>query len=541
MRIHVSRRRLLQLAAAPAFLSRERADAGARTSARRRHGSMPASMAGSSTSLTNRATPSTTPPTPDTAAAAWRFRRCRSGRRCGRSPATTPRTFRPPSTECRPGCRMPADSAAPCSSGPVTTAWPRHCASGRAAWCCAAKAWATPAPSSSARGAARPPLVLVGGASGIATKDDTRQTVTDDYVPVGARSFRVASAAGFRRGDTVVVRRIGNQAWIDAIGMNGDTPASRWRPFNIEWDRVVADVQGNTITVDAPITCAIEKRWGGGEVVKYEDPGRIDTAGVENLRADLGIRPDEAEHGIRQHGPPELCRRGVLRRRGSLPELHRLRQHQERLGAECHRPAFRQQHGGDPARVEVDHRAGLCVARTGVTPDGRTAVHLRAAGTARARAALPLRQGPALVHDRPAVGQRQRVSRLPGHQPVFVERAARTVGRRARSTTTSRRRSPRGSGRTSPSDGRAPTRCSGTARETSSCRNRRRRRTTRSDTSGSTPSSSTSRCRTRRRTTAISSRSTGTSHRAVCISRSCANGLATRRFARLPQPVRSDP
>jgi hypothetical protein len=128
-------------------------------------------------------------------------------------------------------------------------------------------------------------LVLIGGASGVTTRDDTRQTVSDDYVPVGARSVRVASAAGFRRGDTVIVRRIGNQEWIDAVGMNLDTPGGRWRPFNIEWDRVVTDVQGNTITVDAPITCAIEKRWGGGEVVKYEDPGRIDTVGVENLRA----------------------------------------------------------------------------------------------------------------------------------------------------------------------------------------------------------------------------------------------------------------
>ena len=134
-------------------------------------------------------------------------------------------------------------------------------------------------------GSGQATLVLIGGASGVTTRDDTRQLVTDDYVPVGARSFRVASAAGFRRGDTVVVRRIGNQEWIDAVGMNLDTPGGRWRPFNIEWDRMVTDVQGNTVTVEAPITCAIEKRWGGGEVVKYEDPGRIDTAGVENLRA----------------------------------------------------------------------------------------------------------------------------------------------------------------------------------------------------------------------------------------------------------------
>jgi hypothetical protein len=128
-------------------------------------------------------------------------------------------------------------------------------------------------------------LVLVGGASGVTPRVETTQAVMDDYVPVGARRFRVASAASFRPGDNVLVRRIGNQAWIDAVGMNGETPASRWRPFTIEWDRVVVEVQGNTIAVDAPITCAIDKQWGGGDIVTYEDPGRIDTVGVENLRA----------------------------------------------------------------------------------------------------------------------------------------------------------------------------------------------------------------------------------------------------------------
>lgn len=128
-------------------------------------------------------------------------------------------------------------------------------------------------------------LVQIAGASGVTTKDETRQVVTDDYVPVGARSFKVTSARGFKRGDTVTVRRIGNDDWIAAIGMNGETPQSRWKPFNLDWDRMVTDIQGNTITIDAPITCAIEKRWGGGEVLKYEDPGRIENVGVENLRA----------------------------------------------------------------------------------------------------------------------------------------------------------------------------------------------------------------------------------------------------------------
>ena len=130
----------------------------------------------------------------------------------------------------------------------------------------------------------QPTLVKIAGSAGWVTQDPTKQPVTADYVPVGTRSIPVASARAFKAGDTIIVRRIGNEDWIDAMGMNGSTPASRWRPFNVEWDRVVTDVQGNTILIDAPITCAIEKRWGGGEVLKYDDPGRIQNVGVENLR-----------------------------------------------------------------------------------------------------------------------------------------------------------------------------------------------------------------------------------------------------------------
>jgi hypothetical protein len=134
-------------------------------------------------------------------------------------------------------------------------------------------------------GGAQGTLVVIAGSSGATAREDTRTKVVADYVPVGARRLRVASARAFRAGDAVIVRRIGNQAWIDAVGMNGDTPASRWRPFDIEWDRLVTDVQGDTITVDAPLTCAIDARWGGGDITKYDDPGRIEQVGVENIRA----------------------------------------------------------------------------------------------------------------------------------------------------------------------------------------------------------------------------------------------------------------
>ena len=140
------------------------------------------------------------------------------------------------------------------------------------------------APAGRGFGRTLPTLVKIAGPSGWVATEESKQQLTADYVPVGTRSIPVASARRFKAGDTVIVRRIGNQDWINTMGMNGTTPATTWKPFNVEWDRVVVDVQGNTILIDAPITCAIEKRWGGGEVLKYEDPGRIENVGVENLR-----------------------------------------------------------------------------------------------------------------------------------------------------------------------------------------------------------------------------------------------------------------
>ena len=131
----------------------------------------------------------------------------------------------------------------------------------------------------------RAALVNIEGASGIKPMEETKQIITDKYVPVGALSLNVVSAKGFKAGDKVVVRRIGNQNWIKEIGEDSVSAGrNRWRPFNLNWDRIITEVKGNTITFDAPVLCAVETRWGGGEVLKYDDQGRIGQVGIENLR-----------------------------------------------------------------------------------------------------------------------------------------------------------------------------------------------------------------------------------------------------------------
>ncbi|MBN1292192.1 MAG: hypothetical protein JXB48_10165 [Candidatus Latescibacteria bacterium] len=140
-------------------------------------------------------------------------------------------------------------------------------------------------------------LIVVGGKSCWDEQSGSAQPITDDYVPVGANIFQIKDAKGFRVGDTVLVVRHGNQDWIDELGMNLENKEWRWDPFSIKFDRIITGIEGNIVTIDAPIVCAIENRWGGGELVKYTDKERISQVGIENLRGlsdfDVSVRTKE--------------------------------------------------------------------------------------------------------------------------------------------------------------------------------------------------------------------------------------------------------
>lgn len=123
--------------------------------------------------------------------------------------------------------------------------------------------------------------------------------IADLFVPSGARSFHVEDASAFRVGDTVVVRRQGNDRWIHYIGMDqiterpGGAPGEtdQWSPFALDFDRIVTAIEGDVVTVDAPLANSVERRWGGAALIKYDDPDRIEQVGIENLRVDVEFDP----------------------------------------------------------------------------------------------------------------------------------------------------------------------------------------------------------------------------------------------------------
>ncbi len=130
---------------------------------------------------------------------------------------------------------------------------------------------------------ARQDFINIGAENGTEPLEDSKQAITDDYVPFGAVSFNVKSAKDFKKGDKVIVRRFGNEDWVKELKMGDEIANSRAWGFDINYDREIINIDGNTITVDAPIFTAIDARWGGGELLKYND-NRIEQVGIENLR-----------------------------------------------------------------------------------------------------------------------------------------------------------------------------------------------------------------------------------------------------------------
>ncbi|MEP6748357.1 MAG: DUF6298 domain-containing protein, partial [Bacteroidota bacterium] len=114
--------------------------------------------------------------------------------------------------------------------------------------------------------------------------------ITDAYVPVNTTSFHVDNLiSGKAAGNKIIIRRPSTAAWISLLGMEtfgGGISALGWKPGerDLFFDRTITKIDGNAITIDAPVTTALDSVYGGGFISFYNWSGRINNAGVENLR-----------------------------------------------------------------------------------------------------------------------------------------------------------------------------------------------------------------------------------------------------------------
>ncbi|WP_144409204.1 hypothetical protein [Pseudoxanthomonas suwonensis] len=144
-----------------------------------------------------------------------------------------------------------------------------------------------------------------------ASDDPRRTAIKADYVPVGAMRIEVASAAGYGVGDKIAIAREPNATWLGPAGI--DTARYGWQAddYAMYYERVVTAVDGDTISVDAPVVDAIEARFGGGSVYRI-DVSRIAEVGIEDLRVE-GDPDIGTANGTPDTGPFTAIRFGGVR------------------------------------------------------------------------------------------------------------------------------------------------------------------------------------------------------------------------------------
>jgi len=138
-----------------------------------------------------------------------------------------------------------------------------------------------------AGGTDRMTLVRIAGENDITI--DRSYQLSEDYVPVGAKTIHTQGQHTLEQDDRVFIHRPSTQSWIDELSMNsfgGESSYLGWKPGerDIYWDRSITKVKGNTISLDAPLTTAIDNLYGGGNLVTFEWPGRICNVGIENMK-----------------------------------------------------------------------------------------------------------------------------------------------------------------------------------------------------------------------------------------------------------------
>ena len=153
------------------------------------------------------------------------------------------------------------------------------------------------------KGYDRGALIYVEGTHDIVVKD----TLAVADVNAGSLSIRVQGSSSVLKQDArIAICRPSTQEWIDYLGCASFGGGKRmgywaWHPGDIDlrWNRRILDIKGNEVTLDAPITCSVEQRWGGAKVVIYEHQGLVSECGVENLSLESDYdhtRPMDEDH-----------------------------------------------------------------------------------------------------------------------------------------------------------------------------------------------------------------------------------------------------
>ena len=136
------------------------------------------------------------------------------------------------------------------------------------------------------RGFDRGALIYIEGKCSL-TKGDTI-SVANQKIKAGSNVVTLSSAANIKAGQRIMILRPSSKEWIAALKCDdygGGLDYTGWKPTDIDmlWNRTVANVDGNTITLDAPLTMTIDSKYGSAMVITSYNKEEITECGVENM------------------------------------------------------------------------------------------------------------------------------------------------------------------------------------------------------------------------------------------------------------------
>lgn len=128
-------------------------------------------------------------------------------------------------------------------------------------------------------------LYIEGGMS--MTGGDTI-AVAGQKTMAGATTLTLKDASKLKKGERIRIIRPSTKEWIESLNcydFGGGLDYTGWKPTDIDitWDRTITAVNGNSITIDAPITTTLSEEYGGAFAVTGYNNAEISECGVENL------------------------------------------------------------------------------------------------------------------------------------------------------------------------------------------------------------------------------------------------------------------
>lgn len=131
-------------------------------------------------------------------------------------------------------------------------------------------------------------LFCFSGSGSMSRQENTKTIINEDFVGTGRFYVELANTAAFKVGDSVLLYRPGTDNWIHDLKMDQIVEREgtvQWTAggYHLYFERIITSIVGNKVYFDNPVVMQMDKKYGGGFVMKYTFNGRIQNCGIENL------------------------------------------------------------------------------------------------------------------------------------------------------------------------------------------------------------------------------------------------------------------